>query len=308
MARGITERDVHQAVDDLVAGGERPTVERVRARLGTGSPNTVIRHLDTWWSSLGSRLRQRAREDGRPNVPGAVDELFQRCWITALDAATEHALATVAGERANLESAKGAWEAQREADARDVAQHRAARAAAEQETATSAAAATAMGEQLRILSEQLEDLRRQRDAAHARNELLDQQLAAVRTELEHQQSQRASEREELQTHLRAIENRSLAEVDRARQALQQLENSKAIQARQHLKESAALIQARQQAEQTSAEALRELAVQAALSRAHAEQLERLNDFSEQLRAAIAASTTSSKTRTKSRRKVEKAAR
>ncbi len=27
MARGLTELDVHNAADDLVAGGERPTVE-----------------------------------------------------------------------------------------------------------------------------------------------------------------------------------------------------------------------------------------------------------------------------------------
>ncbi|WP_235202835.1 DNA-binding protein [Stenotrophomonas maltophilia] len=30
MARGITESDVHTAADELVAKGERPTVERIR--------------------------------------------------------------------------------------------------------------------------------------------------------------------------------------------------------------------------------------------------------------------------------------
>lgn len=49
MARGITESDVHGAADALVADGERPTVERIRAYLGTGSPNTVVRWLETWW-------------------------------------------------------------------------------------------------------------------------------------------------------------------------------------------------------------------------------------------------------------------
>ena len=47
MARGITEEDVHMAADALVADGERPTVERIRAYLGTGSPNTVVRWLNT---------------------------------------------------------------------------------------------------------------------------------------------------------------------------------------------------------------------------------------------------------------------
>lgn len=57
MARGITESDVHAAADELVGKGERPTVERIRAHLGTGSPNTVTRWLETWWKRLGTRLR-----------------------------------------------------------------------------------------------------------------------------------------------------------------------------------------------------------------------------------------------------------
>ena len=55
MARGITESDVHTAADEIVAGGERPTVERIRAHLGTGSPNTVTRWLETWWQGLSRR-------------------------------------------------------------------------------------------------------------------------------------------------------------------------------------------------------------------------------------------------------------
>lgn len=57
MAKGITETDVHTAADEIVAAGERPTVERIRAHLGTGSPNTVTRWLDTWWKQLGERLQ-----------------------------------------------------------------------------------------------------------------------------------------------------------------------------------------------------------------------------------------------------------
>ena len=54
MARGITESDVHTAADEIVAAGKRPTVERIRAHLGTGSPNTVTRWLETWWQGLGA--------------------------------------------------------------------------------------------------------------------------------------------------------------------------------------------------------------------------------------------------------------
>ena len=46
MERGITEEDVRGAADAIVGRGERPTIDRIRAELGRGSPNTVNRHLD----------------------------------------------------------------------------------------------------------------------------------------------------------------------------------------------------------------------------------------------------------------------
>ena len=45
MARGITESDVHTAANEIVGLGERPTVERVRAHLGTGSSNRARRRI-----------------------------------------------------------------------------------------------------------------------------------------------------------------------------------------------------------------------------------------------------------------------
>lgn len=47
MAKGISELDAHQAADDIVATDECPTVERIRAYLGAGPPNTVTRWLET---------------------------------------------------------------------------------------------------------------------------------------------------------------------------------------------------------------------------------------------------------------------
>lgn len=52
MARpGITYNEVALAIDALIAGGEEPTINRVREHLGTGSPNTVHRHLTAWRAS-----------------------------------------------------------------------------------------------------------------------------------------------------------------------------------------------------------------------------------------------------------------
>ncbi len=89
MARGITESDVHTAADELVAKGERPTVERIRAHLGTGSPNTVTRWLETWWNRLGTRL-QPARPD-LDDAPAVLTELAGQWWELALKHAREAA-------------------------------------------------------------------------------------------------------------------------------------------------------------------------------------------------------------------------
>lgn len=302
MARGLTELDVHQAADDLIAGGERPTVERIRAHLGTGSPNTVTRHLDSWWASVGARLRQRAREQGRPDVPAAVDALAQRCWAAALEAATEQAQAVVAGERADLHAAQAALTSQQEALAHERAQALEQLTQAQHHARTAEASAAALREQLQQLHDQRDDLRRQRDGAYTRNELLEGQVAALRTELAQKADQHSAERDELLAHLRATEDRALTEVDRTRQALQQLQHSVSTQARQHQRELSELSAARHQAEQASALALRERDIQSALASAYAGQLERLGDLPEQVRAALTPPAASARTKPKPARK------
>lgn len=52
MARpGITYDEVIAAIDAILAAGEEPTIQRIREHLGTGSPNTIHRHLVTWRQS-----------------------------------------------------------------------------------------------------------------------------------------------------------------------------------------------------------------------------------------------------------------
>ena len=87
MARGITESDVHTAADEIVGAGERPTVERIRAHLGTGSPNTVTRWLETWWQGLGQRLHAQQARLAVPAAPDAVAALTAEWWALALESA-----------------------------------------------------------------------------------------------------------------------------------------------------------------------------------------------------------------------------
>ncbi len=55
-SRGVTAGDVERAADALLPEVQRPTIERVREKLGTGSPNTINPRLDAWWKKLAARL------------------------------------------------------------------------------------------------------------------------------------------------------------------------------------------------------------------------------------------------------------
>jgi len=155
---------------------------------------------------------------------------------------------------------------------------------------------------LRQLHDERDDLRRQRDGTSTRNELLEEQVAALRAELAQKADQHTAERDELLAHLRATEDRALTEVDRARQALQQLQHSVTAQSLQHQRELSNLSAARQQAEQTTAQALRDRDIQSALASAYASQLERLGDLPEQVRAALTPPAAPARTKAKPVRK------
>lgn len=83
MARGITEKDVFSACDALVLAGERPTIERVRQKIGRGSPNTVSPMLDVWFKGLGRRLQDPGAFAAPLNVPDTVMQAAQHFWEVA---------------------------------------------------------------------------------------------------------------------------------------------------------------------------------------------------------------------------------
>lgn len=83
MARGITEKDVFTACDALVLAGERPTIERVRQKIGRGSPNTVSPMLDAWFRGLGRRLQDPGAFAPPPDIPEPVMQAAQHFWEVA---------------------------------------------------------------------------------------------------------------------------------------------------------------------------------------------------------------------------------
>jgi len=63
-SRGIQEADVFEAADALLAEGKRRTIERVRMKIGRGSPNTVSPMLERWFGTLPDRLVGSAAASG----------------------------------------------------------------------------------------------------------------------------------------------------------------------------------------------------------------------------------------------------
>lgn len=118
--RGVQTHDVHQAADQLVADGQRPTIERIRLKLGRGSPNTIAPMLDAWFAQLGTRLGLAEGTTGETgpitgNVPSAVWNSVQTLWDQALTSARESAQRDLSHEVETLREQRVALEVDRAA-------------------------------------------------------------------------------------------------------------------------------------------------------------------------------------------------
>jgi hypothetical protein len=102
--RGISALDVDRAADALLRAGERPTVEKVRARIGRGSPNTINPLLDAWWKRLAGRLD--AGPAALHRLPEPVLFAAEGLWLQALDDARTRATAEQGSRKASLAKEK----------------------------------------------------------------------------------------------------------------------------------------------------------------------------------------------------------
>jgi len=250
MARpGITREQVTQAADALVAEGQNPSIEAIRKRLGTGSPNTVHKHLTEWRAA-------------RPQTPAAVREIpasLTAALAAEIERATAQARAEIEGqlveaqaEAAALADAGEGLEADREAltdqvadltSERDILAGKAAQQAAdldalaqrierEQQAAESARVELATA-RLKIeahaerQAEQAQEMRRLRDAletATAAKVAGEQSAAVLAAQLEGLRAQ--------VEELREARGRIEAERDQARDQANQAQGEAREQARQ----------------------------------------------------------------------------
>lgn len=241
MPRGITQDQVNAAADAILGTGENPTVEKVRAELGTGSPNTVTRMLDAWRNQLGERLRQLS---ALPELPTPVGQAMMGLWQLA----TEHASQAIAGrfaeERAALEAARSAlaterqdWSARLEAAETDRARALAAKDLAEHACAT-------LDAQLQDSHALRADLAQQRDRLQVQCDQLTVELQGLRAQLAEQQQAAAAERARQEAYVRNLEDRTHQEVDRLRQETKQWQQRLEAAERTH-REAERLLQVEQ---------------------------------------------------------------
>lgn len=285
MGRGITESDVHSAADALVAGGERPTVERIRAHLGTGSPNTVIRWLETWWTGLGQRLATHQAQVAIPAAPEAVAAAAGRLWVLALEQAQAHATEKVAADRAACDAARITLQQERETMGLEATATRQAAERASQAEQLATARSNELERLVAQLEARSEELTRQRDDALGRAAQLEAAWKATESRLVQLQQEARAERESLAQHIRAVEDRASVEIDRARQETKELQ----IRSAALSKEQESLAQSlRKVADLAAAKAI-DAAQEARVERARADALEvqlgKLQSLPEALEAA-----------------------
>ena len=87
--RGIQKEEVWTAADSLISEGLRPTIERVRQKIGRGSPNTVSPMLESWFATLASRLGVIKDDAETEGMPKALQEALKNSWEVALSMAKE---------------------------------------------------------------------------------------------------------------------------------------------------------------------------------------------------------------------------
>jgi hypothetical protein len=259
MSRGITESDVFTAADSLMLAGERPTVDRIRAVLGSGSPNTVIRHLDAWWAHAGKRLAATAHRMALPEAPEHVAALAASFWTEALTAARTESESALAGQRADLAQAHAALDAARELDERLRMEQAAELARGREELVSLALQLAVLTDQRLGWEAERERLLLELQRAASAGEDDRRALGDARTSLAQAQQRAEEERQASAIYTRSVEDRAHQAVDEVRQELKMLKQSLSAVTREqtrrdasHAREIVALTKAKTVSERDAA--------------------------------------------------------
>jgi hypothetical protein len=230
MPRGITQEQVNQAADAIVAIGERPTVEKIRNQLGTGSPNTVTRMLDVWRQGLAERLRQTSL---LPELPDEVGQAMSTLWTLALQHARSQAQQELQTEREALQRASAALDARASEQAAQLAAAESERAKAVEAAKLVVSRAEVQQQLIDRLESELKVQAGERERLLAQNQALVASESQLRQEIQAIEARVVQERERWQQHARAVEDRSHTQVDQARVDLKAARSELAEIRKQH---------------------------------------------------------------------------
>ncbi|MGK6310824.1 DNA-binding protein [Variovorax sp. DT-64] len=227
LSRGIQEDDVWGAADVLLHEGLRPTIERVRQKIGRGSPNTVSPMLERWFASLGERLvgstSHRSAGNDPDGMPMGVRNAAKLLWETARREAEEVQRGELESMRTELQAREDALaEAQAALAQREVAFEQ-ARVSLDSALASSQQARETLELQLKEHAIEAHRVRMGLDDDIKRLTALLSQAGETQERMrrEHAEAMAARDQDLRQAEERhaAQERRMLAEVDRARQTV-----------------------------------------------------------------------------------------
>jgi chromosome segregation ATPase len=219
--RGVQQDEIWAAADALLMDGLRPTIERVRQKMGRGSPNTVSPILEAWFASLGPRLGAISTQEEAGDLPAPVWQCMTQLWDTAMFSAREQAAQELAKSRQLLAHERTELELQ------EVHLVREAQALNDRQAAVDEASDMAR-EQIVDLTTRLKEshalmTRREGEIDELRGRLsaAATQREADRRRIDEEAQRHTEERGRLEERAAASERRLLGELDRARQDAKQ---------------------------------------------------------------------------------------
>lgn len=220
--RGIQQEDVWKAADELLLEGQRPTIERIRLRIGRGSPNTISPMLENWFSILGKRINGTAfTQENTPVPPEPVEQAIRHTWTLALEQATKVVNQTVKSQQEENEHARKILDSDKKAFEHSKQLHEAALQEQEKLLATVTAQLHDTKNILAQRNREYESLNN--EAGRLKIQIADllaenkAQQEAAEQALENANRLHTKERERLEVRFRSLELRSVSEIDRARQ-------------------------------------------------------------------------------------------
>lgn len=232
----------------LICTGERPSADKLVARLG-GSKATAVSALRVFWATeLPARMQAQ-----HVVAPTEVHALAAKVWTEAQHRARKDADAALARAHAELDAERAALQAERQALAGREKEHAAQLAAANAQAARLAGAERELRDRLAAQESTLKELREQRDRLTRTVDSLEALLAAA-------QEKHEAKRTQLEARLDTLAG-ALQQAEGQRAAAQQaLASAQALADRVPSLE-AALAEARAQGEAAVREVSASMALQ-----------------------------------------------